>query len=180
MACPLLPGTLLDVSAGWAKVFGAEGEVHVHGSTVGVGDQLHRALDAIGADGLHHDSSIAGHLLLLFAVNLHFELAARGIHDGAGTISAVDVKSGVLFEFLFGDAFFLDAGAWLALHHGFYAGALLWRHLVENVGRNSWHGCHSGHGMSHGDFPEALLDVERSDFVGGPEGQRGKDDQGQK
>ncbi len=139
---------------------------------------MHCALGGIGTDGLHHERSI-GRPLLLFAVNLHFDFAARGIHDGAGAFSVfVDVESGSFFEFLFGDAFFLDNG--LVVHHALDAGALLRRHLGESVGRNGRHGWQSGHGKSHGNFPETFLDVEGRDIVGGPEGQRAKDNQGNK
>jgi hypothetical protein len=76
-------------------------------TVVGVGNHVHRTLGAIGTDGLQHETSI-GRRLLFFAVKLHFELAARGIHDRAGAIPAVVAESRVLFKFLFGDAFLVD------------------------------------------------------------------------
>src|SRR5208282_2822170 len=113
-------------------------------------------------------------------MKFHFELTARGIHYRAGTIPAVAAKSRVLRKFLFRDAFLANIGAWPTLHHGFYAGALLRRHLGERVGRDVWRGWHPSHGMSHGHFPETLLDVEGRDIVGGPEGERAEDDWGKK
>src|ERR1700674_4698844 len=114
-------------------------------------------------------------------MNLDFELAARGTQYGTGAFLAVVTESGLLVEFLFGDAFFVDISSWRThaalLHRCFYAGTLLRRHLGESLGRD---GRHAGHGMSYGHFPEALLDVEGREFVGGPEGQRGKDNQSKK
>ena len=112
-------------------------------------------------------------------MNLDLELAACGTQNRAGAFLAVVTESGLLVEFLFGDAFFVDVSGRpthaALLHRGFYAGTLLRRHLSESIGRDGWH---SGHGMSYGHFPEALFDVEGREFVSGPEGQRGKDNQG--
>src|ERR1019366_7691816 len=167
---------LLDVSARRPEVSGAEGEVHVHGFTAGIRDRFHLSLDVIGTNRLHQESSIGRPLLPTFAVNLHFELAVGGIQDGAGTFFAVVTERRLLFEFLFGDAFLADVGACPALHHGFHAGALLGRDLAQGVGRNRWHGGHAGHGMSHGHFPQTLLDVERGDLVGREQRERENDD----
>ena len=89
-------GALLDVATDWAEISGAEGKVHIHGSTGRVGDRLHRALDTIGTHGLQQESCIGGRLVF-FAMNLDFELAARGIHDGTGAFLAVITERGLLF-----------------------------------------------------------------------------------
>ena len=111
-------------------------------------------------------------------MNLDFELTACGTQNRAGAFLAVVAESGLLVEFLFGDAFFVDVSGRptraALLHCGFYASTLLGRHLGKSIGRDGWH---SGHGMSYGHFPEALLDVEGRESVGGPEEQREKDDQ---
>jgi len=114
-------------------------------------------------------------------VKLHFELAARSIHDRANAVVvfvlAILIKSHLLFEFLFGDTLFVDISGWRALHRGLCAGALLRRHPGESLGGD---GGHSSHGMSYGHFPEAFFDIEGRDFDGGPEEQREKNDQSKK
>src|SRR5271154_3731809 len=82
----------------------------------------------------------------------------------------------MLFKLLFGDAIFVNVSGCPTLHHGFHASALLRWQLGELVGRDVWHGRHSTHRMSNGNFPQTLLYVERRDIVGGPEDQRAKDD----
>src|SRR5207302_679086 len=72
---------------------------------------VHRALDVIGTHSLQQQSCLGGRLLF-FTVNLDFELAACGIHDGTSTFLAVITERGLLFEFLFGDAFFVDISGW--------------------------------------------------------------------
>jgi hypothetical protein len=162
-------GTLLNVSASWSGISGAEGDVYIHDSAFGIGGNLRPAFYGIGTDDLHQDGAIAA-MVLSFAVNLYFQPGARGIHDGVGAIPEVGAKNGVLFKFLFRDAFFADLGrrrpGTILFHHGFYASALLGSHFGERVGRDG----HAGHGMSRGSFPETFLDVKARACVGGPEG----------